>query len=167
MICARARTSSVRYGLALSRIKNVHSGCAWRFFTFWRVLLSDSLIVASSSNKNQSAVTCGYPSGPIVASMATSALRRSWCDSGKGVIGVLLLQRTITASASKYNAKRCHSSNNLARGAEWVCYDSFTQGNSSARFFVPSQPLEKDTLRINCSQDSIICLTSLFANSNE
>src|SRR5204862_538263 len=105
MISARARIYSVRYGLAVSRIKNVHSGCAWRFFTFWRVLLSDSLSVASSSNKNQSAVTCGYPSCPIVASMATSALRRSWCDSGKVVICVLLLQRTITASASSIMPK--------------------------------------------------------------
>src|SRR5579884_288821 len=58
-ISARARISSVRYGLDVSRTKNVHSGCAWRFFTFWRELLSENLIVPSSSNTNQSAVTCG------------------------------------------------------------------------------------------------------------
>src|SRR5512143_2420774 len=67
-------------------MKRVHSGCACRFFTFWRVVFKDNFNAPSSSKRNQRAVTCGYPFCPMVARIATSDFNKSRCVSGNVVI---------------------------------------------------------------------------------
>ena len=65
-------------------MNTVTAGFALRFLVFWRAVLSDSFTTPSSA-RNQTADTCGLPSGPIVASVVTAASSRStWVDGTEG-----------------------------------------------------------------------------------
>ncbi len=67
-------------------MSSAHSGRLRRFFVFARDVLRHSFS-SPSMTLNQSIVTCGKPSSPIVASVATSVSSRSRWDSGMSSTG--------------------------------------------------------------------------------
>ena len=61
------------------------AGLASRFFTFCRLLFSE-ILIESPSARNQTSLSWGRPSGPIVARVATCESRRSrWLS---GMLGI-------------------------------------------------------------------------------
>src|SRR5438094_827282 len=56
-------------------MKRLTAGLARRFFVFWRVLLIDTFS-SSPSATNQTAESCGLPSGPTVPRMAVEVAVR-------------------------------------------------------------------------------------------
>jgi hypothetical protein len=96
-ISASARISRYRCGFGRSRMSRLHAGRRCRFLTFCRVVLSERRMVLSSA-RNHSSESCGRPSSPRVARVATSASRRSRCEAGIVVMnGPLFVSATSLA----------------------------------------------------------------------
>src|ERR1019366_6362632 len=77
-------------------MRSVHPGLRLRFLVVWREVLSESLMVPASA-RNQISESCGRPSAPTVANVATWVSSRSRCVAGiKDMVGLLFSARGVT-----------------------------------------------------------------------